>query len=62
MYQHFIQLLLYIQAWIPWFTAVTANNGVLPRVGKHALLQVFREVILNDEHALNNALRSCVST
>ena len=62
MYQRFIQLLAYIQAWISWFTAITANNGVLPSVGKHALLQVLGEFILNNEHALNKSLSSCVGT
>ena len=62
MYQRFIQCLVYIQAWISWFTAVTANNGVLPSVGKHALLQVFGEVVVNDEHALDNSLSSRVGT
>ena len=58
----FIQLLQYIQAGIPRFTAVSANNRVFPCMGKHALLQMFREVVLNDEHALNNSLRSCMGT
>lgn len=48
----------YVQAWVLRFTAVAADDRIFSALRKHALLEVFRQVIRDDQLSFNNTLRS----
>jgi hypothetical protein len=48
----------HIETGVTWLTAVPAQHRPLPLFREHALLQMFGEVLLDDESALHNTLRS----
>ena len=51
----------YIEAWVAWLTAVSAENGPFPFFSEHALLGVGWNVLLHNKDALHNTLRSGLS-
>jgi hypothetical protein len=48
----------HIETGVTWLTAVPAQHRPLPLFREHALLQMFGEVLLDDESSLHNTLRS----
>jgi hypothetical protein len=54
-------MVTYIEARITWLTAVSTENGPFPFFSEHALLEVGWKVLLHNESALHNTLRSGVS-
>jgi hypothetical protein len=51
----------YIEAWVTWLTAISAENEPFPFFSGHALLEVGWKVFLHNEGALQDTLRSGVS-
>ena len=50
----------YIQAWVSRLTAVATAQRIFPCFFTHALLQMRRKVVLDDELTLDDTLGSCV--
>jgi len=52
----------YIQAWISWLTAIATDYRIFSCLFKHALLQMLRQIIFNNQNAFDDTLCTGMGT